>query len=312
MKSQAPTWPFGPLSMWPTRGVSTCGWGSSPPQASETAPDGDDAGHGRQLNSGQSAASGDPSPRRGLRPALLPISASSFALLGMRVFRVKRPPCRHASAPRGRGRAWRRTAAPLVAAVLLVGACADSGGSTSERSGPSAPRSAGASGGAGGTTSADPLDAVRREVAAVQSAYFRAYEAALAVPGDVRRVERLLSLYTSDGPGRGGIAARMRGFADRQVAGRPGPKGYYLIEETRVANLPPRGRATATVCTYDDAVLYDAARRGQGGKEIVINDDVSSTRARFRWVQEDGAWKLDGGEVVDRWEGENRCPAEGS
>jgi hypothetical protein len=195
---------------------------------------------------------------------------------------------------------------------LLAGACADSGGSTSQRSGPSAPQSAPASGGSGGTTSADPLDAVRREVAVAQSAYFRAYEAALAAPGDRRRVERLLNLYTSDGPGREGIAARMRGFADRQVAGRPGPRGYYLIEETRVASLPPRGRATATVCTYDDAVLYDAARRGQGGEEIVINDDVSSTRARFRWAQKGGAWKLDGGEVVDRWEGENRCPAEGS
>jgi hypothetical protein len=162
------------------------------------------------------------------------------------------------------------------------------------------------------TRGSDPLAEVRQELAAAQADYYTAYAAAVASPSDRGRVRRLLGVYTPESPARPVIAARMKALADRRLAGRSGPKGYYVIEKLDVATLPPRGKATTTVCTYDDGVLYDAAHKGPDGQEIVVNDDVKSGRTRFYWVQQKGAWKLQGGDVLKTWEGENRCPAKAS
>jgi hypothetical protein len=162
------------------------------------------------------------------------------------------------------------------------------------------------------TASPDPLAVARRDLAAAQEGYYQAYIGAVASPGDRGRIRRLLSVYTTESPARVVMAARIKGLADRRLAGRAGPDGYYVVERVDVTSLPPRGEATTTVCTYDDGVLYDAARKGPDGQEIVVNDEIESARTRFLWVQQKGAWKLRGGDVVKTWEGGNRCPAKAS
>jgi hypothetical protein len=213
---------------------------------------------------------------------------------------------------RMRGRRRRRSA--VAAAVIVLGAavagCEPGGDAAIDHSGQAEHQSSGR--GTRSDVASPPVDALaqaRQQVTDAQAGYRRAYLRALAAPGSRRSVDGLLALYTADTAARVEIRDRMRDLADRGLAGRPGPAGYYLVERVDVTVLPPRGRAAATVCTYDDAVVFDAVHKGPGGKEIVVNDAVVSGRTRFHWVQENGKWRLEGGDVLRRWEGANRCPA---
>jgi hypothetical protein len=158
----------------------------------------------------------------------------------------------------------------------------------------------------------DPLAEARQQVIDAQADYNRAYLRALAAPGDRRKLDGLLALYTSDTHASVEIRDRMRGLAERGLAGRAGPAGYYVVEQVDVTTLPPKGQAVALVCTYDDAVVFDAVNKGPGGEEIVVNDAVVSARTRFHWSQRNGKWRLEGGEVIKKWEGVNQCPAKSS
>jgi hypothetical protein len=146
---------------------------------------------------------------------------------------------------------------------------------------------------------------------AAEADYFRLYAAALARPDDEAAVDALLAIYAPGGAGVEDMRARMKGLADRGYAGRPGPDGYFVVERTSVPSAAEGARATVTVCVFDDAVVYDTEHEGPDGKPVVVNDKVESTRTEVRWIRQGGTWRLEGGDVVERWPGVNRCPPPG-
>jgi hypothetical protein len=188
----------------------------------------------------------------------------------------------------------------VLSAVTLVGCSSGSGGVdggpsiTQTSSRPASP-------------TANPVAAVRREIAAAQEGYYRSYLAAAAAPGDQSRVGDLLGRYTPTSKPGTAVRDRMSSLASRGFTGRAGSGSYYVIEKIDVVGLPPAGRAVETVCGYDDSVIYDARRKAPDGREIVVDDTPTSGRTRITWVQQDG-WKIDQAEVLGTWEGENRCP----
>jgi hypothetical protein len=158
--------------------------------------------------------------------------------------------------------------------------------------------------------SRDPLAGAEQELRAAEAAWYRAYQSAVADPGSERTVDRLLELYVPNGRGRRDIAARMDGLADRGYAGRPGPKGYQVVEDVSVDSVADGARAVVTVCSFDDGIVIDTRNDGPDGKPITVDDDVVGGRTKDRWVRQDGAWRLEGGDVVEQWKGDNRCPAD--
>jgi len=158
-------------------------------------------------------------------------------------------------------------------------------------------------------TAADPVAAVRAAVTAAQKRYYDAYRAAAADPSNQALIGALRAVYTTQSVSGDAIKDRIRWFADQKYAVRPEPGSYYVIENIAVDVLPPAGRAEATVCGYDTDIVVDAANRAPDGKDIIVSNTPSSVRTRTTWLQQsDGTWKLDGGVVVDSWQGENRCP----
>jgi hypothetical protein len=198
---------------------------------------------------------------------------------------------------------YTRLAVPvLIAVAVAMSGCTDDDRSTINDLPPSVAQT-GASPSSGSTAGS-----VESELVAAQQTYYESYLAALGAPGDAELVGRLLELYMPGSPERANVDERMRSFAERGVAGRPGPESYYVIENIDVIADPPDGRAEVTFCGFDDGVLYDTRQRAPDGREIVVNDDPYSGRTRTVWIQESGTWSIESVVVVDTWEGENRCP----
>jgi hypothetical protein len=155
----------------------------------------------------------------------------------------------------------------------------------------------------------DPVAEVRAAVTAAQKHYFDTYRAAAADPSNQALVTALRAVYTSQSVAGNTISGRIDWFAQHHYVVRPEASSYYVIENIAVEAPPPNGRAVETVCGYDTDVVVDGANRAPDGKEIIISNTPGSVRTRTTWIQQpDGTWKIDGGTVVDSWQGENRCP----
>jgi hypothetical protein len=202
--------------------------------------------------------------------------------------------------------------AVLAVALALATDCTGDGATGPNQTGGTTQTPGSQSATATASPTVDALEQVRADLRSAQETYYRAYLDAVADPKNTQRVSRLLAVYVHGGQGAQDIAARMKGLADRSFAGRPGPRGYYIVERLDVSSLPPDGKAMVTACTYDDGVVYDTAHKGPDGKPITVNDTVVSGRTRFRWVEQGGTWKLQGGDVLATWKGENRCAAKSS
>jgi hypothetical protein len=155
----------------------------------------------------------------------------------------------------------------------------------------------------------DPLDQARSDLRKAQSAYYDAYLAAAAAPGNARAVNRLLAVYQEGSPGAKDIKKRMKLLADNGFAARPGPKGYFVVQRIDVSSVADGATAQVETCSYYDGVTYDTKNDGPDGEPITVDDTTESGRTRFRYVNQAGAWKLVGGDVLKTWTGENRCPA---
>jgi hypothetical protein len=152
------------------------------------------------------------------------------------------------------------------------------------------------------------MTSAQADLRRVQATYYAAYIAAVAKPGNKSAVNHLLGVYSEGSPGARDIKARMEGLAHKGYAAKAGPKGYFVVQAVEVASVDEGTAARVTVCAYYDGVTYDTKHDGPDGKPITISDSVESSRTRFRYVRQAGAWRLVGGDVLKSWMGENRCP----
>jgi hypothetical protein len=198
----------------------------------------------------------------------------------------------------------------LGAAVLLIGAgCDGHGSSGKDGTGSPLPSTSTAVPSVSSSPSAVPLAKAEGDVRAAQAAYYAAYMAAVAKPGNSRLVDRLLGVYQSGSPGQRGMKKYIKALATNGFAAQKGPKSTFVVQSVDVSSVAEGAKASAVVCTYDDGVTYDAKHDGPDGKPIVIDDSVSSARTKFGYVLQAGQWKLTGGDVTKTWAGVNRCSA---
>jgi len=188
-------------------------------------------------------------------------------------------------------------------AVLIVGLLAACSARSSDGHSPPTPSAAPAS--AAPSPSADPL---KSQISAAIQAYYQAYTIAVADPGNAAKVDRLTSLFTNSNPGRANAQKTMANFAASHTAGRPGPNGYYVIESVTDPSGSPDGPAISTVCVFDDSVLYDSHQRAPDGKEIIVDDSLSTVVSRFTWRRVNGSWLLDHTDTIKTSKGANQCP----
>ncbi|MBL7498269.1 hypothetical protein I6A84_27490 [Frankia sp. CNm7] len=200
-----------------------------------------------------------------------------------------------------------RTRTAMLA--VLLGMCLTAGACGGSDDGDSPPPVSSQPGSTTTASPADPAAEVRAAVTAAQKQYYDAYRAAMANPRDQVLVEALLAVYVDGSVPARNIRGDVAWLAERGYVIRPSADDYYVIEDIHVDAPPPAGRATATVCGYDTGTVIDGVNRAPDGKDIVVNNTPASGRTRLIWVEQgDGTWKIDGGELVDSWEGENRCP----
>lgn len=187
-----------------------------------------------------------------------------------------------------------------VTGLLAISAC--SGNSSGAANPPPPPAT---STPAAASPSADPL---KSQIAAAVQNYYKTYTTAVADPGNGAKVDALLALYTPTNPGRENARERMANFAASHTAGRPGPNGYFIIESVTDPSGSPDGPAISTMCVFDDSVLYDSHQRAPDGKEIIVDDTLTSVISRFTWRRVGSSWLLDGAQVIKDWKGSNQCP----
>lgn len=147
----------------------------------------------------------------------------------------------------------------------------------------------------------------RSSLRSAQIAVDRAYVEAIARPGDQERVARLLSWYTPSGLGHKAMLRRMRLLAADGYAGRSGPKGYQVIEAIHVSADGTKG--AVTLCTYDDAVIYDTTLSDANGVPVVVNDDTITRLSVMHWVRRNNAWRQTLAVEMKDWPDTNHCPA---
>ncbi|MCK9895042.1 hypothetical protein [Frankia sp. AgB32] len=148
---------------------------------------------------------------------------------------------------------------------------------------------------------------VDREIHAAQERYYQAFLVAVADPGDERRVDGLLASYTATGAPARSTREWLGLLAQRGYAGRAGAGNRYVIEKIDVAVAGERETVVATVCGYDDGVVFDARNRAPDGSEIVVDDVPRSDRTLFTWVK-GTVWQIDAATVVNTWKGRDGCP----
>ena len=182
----------------------------------------------------------------------------------------------------------------------------DPSGPLSTRSSASPPGSSRSPSSVSRSEAVDPAGTVRREIAAAQERYYRSFLAAVEAPGDRRGVDGLLASYTATGAPRQNVTAWLALLARRGYAARPGAGNRYVIEKIEVPTAA-LDTVVATVCGYDDGVIFDARRRAPDGSEIVVDDIPLRERTLFTWVKHE-TWQIDRVTTTDSWNGRDGCP----
>lgn len=210
-----------------------------------------------------------------------------------------------------------RLVCPLPAAVVLflfvsLSACGGARGGPDVSKGVLTPTSAGTAvprqllPSTSLPSASDPATAVLREITAAQERYYQSFQVAVAHPGDQRGVEGLLASYTASGEPARRVRAWLRYLADSGFAARSGLENRYVIEKIDAVAADPE-RVVATVCGFDDGVIFDARQKAPDGSEIVVDDVPLSQRTLFTWVKRD-TWQIDAAQVLNTWEGRDGCP----
>lgn len=155
----------------------------------------------------------------------------------------------------------------------------------------------------------DPEQGVRADLRRAHVLFDAAYLAAVAAPGNKDRLRTLLAVYVPGSVAAQAMQQRIDDLARQGLAGRTGPRGYFVIEDIDVASADEGATAKLTVCTFDDGVVFDTRHTGPDGQPVVVNDAVVSRRAIETWLRHDGRWLLRAGLESATWRGQNRCPA---
>ena len=88
----------------------------------------------------------------------------------------------------------------------------------------------------------------------------------------------------------------------------PSASSYYGVVSAAAVNGDAR-TGTVTVCGVDGGVLYDQRDPANPDDDVVVNDELTSSRDIWSMRLIDGRWKRVGFRNLSTWNGVNRCPA---
>ena len=111
----------------------------------------------------------------------------------------------------------------------------------------------------------------------------------------------------------GAALANVRTFVSRLQAQHlrvryPSASSYYGVVSAAVVNSDAR-TGQVTVCGVDGGVLYDERDPANHNDDVVVNDELISSRDVWAMRLIDGRWKRVGFRNLSTWNGVNRCPA---
>ncbi len=88
----------------------------------------------------------------------------------------------------------------------------------------------------------------------------------------------------------------------------PSASSYYGVVSAAAVNGDAR-TGTVTVCGVDGGVLYDQRDPANPDDDVVVNDELTSSRDIWSMRLIGGRWKRVGFRNLSTWNGVNRCPA---
>ncbi len=110
----------------------------------------------------------------------------------------------------------------------------------------------------------------------------------------------------------GSALANVRHFVARLRAAHlrvryPGPDSYYGVVVTAIVN--GAGLGSVTECGVDGGVLYQPLDPANPADDVIVNDQLLSSRDVWAIRLIGGAWRRVSYRNVATWTGVNRCPA---
>jgi hypothetical protein len=156
-------------------------------------------------------------------------------------------------------------------------------------------------------TTIDPDVALAQEVEADLLEADRLENEASQEPFDTEReraaLERRLG-FAADS-----LRQKLQSYRERGVAIRPNPQVPASLTVEVPAQLVVEGGdvATVQVCEVNSWILVEVGA-GPDGSDAIVNPDVVTSRSTVFLRNENGVWKVEGGNEIAAWEGLDRCP----
>jgi hypothetical protein len=210
-----------------------------------------------------------------------------------------------------------RYAALLILVPVMLTACGAGGGAASRSetkpsskraavSGVSSSRTASES----ASTTASPQSAGAEAPKSVMVAQFdagsHAYQLCMVTPS---HCDGQLLAATYDGAALANVTTFVSRLRTQHLRVRyPSASSYYGVVSAAAVSSDAR-TGEITVCGVDGGVLYDQRDPANQNDDVVVNDELISSRDLWSMRLVDGHWKRTAVRNLVTWTGVNRCPA---
>jgi hypothetical protein len=210
-----------------------------------------------------------------------------------------------------------RYAALLILVPVMLTACGAGGGAASRSETKPSSKRAAVSGVSSSRTSSEPnstapslqsagAEAPRSAMVAQFDAGSHAYQLCMVTPS---HCDSSVLAATYDGAALANVTTFVSRLRTQHLRVRyPSASSYYGVVSAAAVNGDAR-TGTVTVCGVDGGVLYDQRDPANPADDVVVNDELTSSRDVWSMRLVDGHWKRVGFRNLSTWNGVNRCPA---
>lgn len=161
-------------------------------------------------------------------------------------------------------------------------------------------------GGASGAASSSADPQLVTEISSAASAAWSALNAARLDPTDTAKVDAAKAAFA--GPALRSVDEILTQYGvTGQVSRTNDDTPSTIVPDPTSVALLTDGRASIVVCEIDTNILIQPGV-GEGGSDVVVDDDVSAHRIQMTFTEVDGVWLEWSGKVLDTYADATSCP----